>query len=234
MHRILSSTIKRFFSVGALLSIALLQGQTTYGVRVGAYLHRLARTALSEDYSGFELSGDLRLKRTLFLGAELGNETFADRETLGDYLLYETTYSGSYLKFGADWLVYQPKTKEKNLVTAGVRYALSTFSSDLGAIHVYDSNRIRQPKGFPLFTSDGPQFDGLNASWIEGVFSFKTGLFNNVYLGASLRLGFLLTENSPDNFDNLWIPGFNKVTDGARFGLNVNYTLSYLIPILKR
>ena len=113
MHRILSSTIKRFFSVGALLSIALLQGQTTYGVRVGADLHRLARTALSEDYSGFELSGDLRLKRTLFLGAELGNETFADRETLGDYLLYETTYSGSYLKFGADWLVYQQKTKEK-------------------------------------------------------------------------------------------------------------------------
>ncbi|MGA0942431.1 MAG: DUF6048 family protein, partial [Flavobacteriaceae bacterium] len=134
MHRILSSTIKRLYIVGALLSIAILQGQTTYGVRVGADLHRLARTALTEDYSGFELSGDLRLKRTLFLSAELGNETFADRETLGDYLLYETSYSGSYLKFGADWLVYQPKTKEKNLVTAGVRYALSTFSSDLGAI----------------------------------------------------------------------------------------------------
>lgn len=234
MHHILLSIIRKIMSAVALLSIVLLQGQTTYGVRVGADLHRIARTALSEGYSGFELSGDLRLKRNLFLSAELGNETFSDNETLGEYLLYETTYSGSYLKFGADWLIYQQKTKEKNMVTAGVRYALSTFSSDLGAVHLYDSNRLRQPLGFPLFTEDGPRFEGLNGSWLEGVIAFKTGLFNNVYLGASLRLGFLLTEKSPDNFDNLWIPGFNNVTDGARFGLNFNYTLSYLIPILKK
>lgn len=230
----LSSTTKFLAGALALLCITLAQGQTTYGVRVGADLLRVARTSLSDSYSGFELSGDLRLKRNLFLSAELGNETLADRETLGAYLLYETQYRGSYLKFGADWLVYQPKTKEKNLVTAGVRYALSTFSSDLGAVHVYDSNRLRVPEGFPLFTNDGPNFDGLNGSWMEGVIGFKTSLFNNVYLGASLRLGFLLTEKSPDNFDNLWIPGFNKVTDGARFGLNVNYTLSYLIPLLKK
>ena len=234
MNRILSFITKQVVLICALSVSLFTHSQTAYGLRVGADLHRLARTTLSDNYSGFELIGDLRLKKKLMLSAELGNENFLDQETLGDYLLYETQYTGSYLKFGADWMVYAQKTNEKNLVTAGFRYAVSTFSSDLEAVHVYDSSRLREPEGFPLFTQDGESFSGLNGSWIEGVLGFKTGLFNNLYLGASLRLGFLVSEKSPDNFDNLWIPGFNKVTDGARFGLNVNYTLSYFIPVLKK
>ena len=88
MRPTLLFTIRTIISAVALLSIVLLQGQTTYGVRVGADLHRIARTAASEGYSGFELSGDLRLKRNLFLSAALANETFSDSETLGKYLLY--------------------------------------------------------------------------------------------------------------------------------------------------
>jgi hypothetical protein len=46
-------------------------------------------------------------------------------------------------------------------------------------------------------------------------------------------MGFLVSQKEPENFDNLWIPGFNRVTDGARFGFSYNYGLSYYLPVKK-
>ncbi|MFT7252531.1 MAG: hypothetical protein ACI9FW_002293, partial [Flavobacterium sp.] len=37
----------------------------------------------------------------------------------------------------------------------------------------------------------------------------------------------------PNNFDNLFIPGFNRTYDG-KFGTGFNYTVSYMIPIYKK
>ena len=58
-------------------------------------------------------------------------------------------------------------------------------------------------------------------------------MFNNVYLGFSLRLNYLVSDKKPDNFDNLYIPGFNRTYDG-KFGAGFNYTLSYFLPIYKK
>ena len=58
--------------------------------------------------------------------------------------------------------------------------------------------------------------------------------FKNVYLGLSLRLNKLLSDEKPNNFGNLFIPGFNKVTDENTFGSGFNYTLTYSIPLKKR
>ena len=44
----------------------------------------------------------------------------------------------------------------------------------------------------------------------------------------------LLSDKKPDNFGNLFIPGFNKVTDENTFGSGFNYTLTYSIPLKKR
>ena len=62
----------------------------------------------------------------------------------------------------------------------------------------------------------------------------KVETFNNVYLGFSLRLNKLLSDSKPDNFDTLFIPGFNKVTDDNTFGSGFNYTLTYSIPLRKK
>nr|WP_313791349.1 DUF6048 family protein [Lacinutrix neustonica] len=45
-----------------------------YGLRVGADLSKLIRTAIDEDYKGFELNGDFRLTQSWYIAAELGNE----------------------------------------------------------------------------------------------------------------------------------------------------------------
>ena len=50
-------------------------------------------------------------------------------------------------------------------------------------------------------------------------------------MGLSLRLNRLMSDTSPSNFDNLYIPGFNKKTDENVWGAGFNYSLSYAIPV---
>ena len=56
----------------------------------------------------------------------------------------------------------------------------------------------------------------------------------NVYTGVSLRLNRLLNDKLPENFDNIYIPGFNKKTEDNVFGGGFNYTLTYNIPFLTK
>jgi hypothetical protein len=84
----------------------------------------------------------------------------------------------------------------------------------------------------PILAS-GDKFNGLTASWIEVVAGVKAKVINNVYLGFSLRLNRLVSNYKPTNFDNLYIPGFNRTYDGD-FGVGVNYTITYFIPIYKK
>ena len=43
----------------------------------------------------------------------------------------------------------------------------------------------------------------------------------------------LISNKQPDNFENLYIPGFNRTYNG-NFGVGFNYSVSYLIPIYKK
>ena len=84
------------------------------------------------------------------------------------------------------------------------------------------------------FSEDKIEYNSLSASWIEIVSGFKVEVLPNIYMGMSARIHFLLSYNQPDNFDSLWIPGFNKKTDNSRFGLGYNYSISYFLPLYKK
>jgi hypothetical protein len=47
-----------------------------------------------------------------------------------------------------------------------------------------------------------------------------------------MRLNGLITQKQPDDFENLFIPGFNKKHSG-NIGVGFNYSVSYLIPLYK-
>ena len=79
----------------------------------------------------------------------------------------------------------------------------------------------------------GQEFTGLSASWLEFVAGVKAEVFNNVFVGFSLRLNRVLTNKRPDNFDNLYIPGYARTYNGE-FGASFNYTVSYFIPLYKK
>ncbi len=206
-----------------------------YGLRVGVDLSRLILSFADEDYTGLELVGDYRLTEKLYIAGELGNEERTRTEDLGGTLLYNYTTSGSYLKLGVDWNTYQNWYGMNNQITIGGRYSFATFSQTLNEYQIFESNRFFNPDDFLPGTGETPEeFSGLNASWLEFVMGIKAELFANIYLGISARLGYLVTNTEEDRFPNLWIPGFNKVTDRSNFGVGYNFSISYFIPLYKK
>ena len=204
-----------------------------YGLRLGVDLSRSVLSFFNEDYTGLEFVGDYRLKENLFIAAELGNEKRTDTEGVASTALYNYTTSGNYLKLGVDYNTYGNWYGEQNFVTIGGRYAFSTFSQTLNNYRIFNSNRFFS-EDFPDLVNSPEEFSGLNASWLEFVVGIKVELFTNIYAGMSVRLAYLVTNKNDDRFPNLWIPGFNKVTDGSNFGVGYNYSISYFIPLYKK
>ena len=196
-----------------------------YGIRIGLDLFKLTRALYDEDYKGIEFVGDYRLTKKYFLAAEIGNEN----KTTDDDRLNFTT-KGSYLKAGFDYNAYENWLDMENIISIGMRYGFSTFNQQLNSYRIYNANPYFGE--VPVIPS-GKKFDGLTASWIEVVAAVKAKVFNNVFVGFSLRLNRLVTNKEPENFSNLYIPGFNRTYDGD-FGVGFNYTVTYFVPIYKK
>ncbi|MBT8280787.1 MAG: hypothetical protein KJO16_04355 [Muriicola sp.] len=214
--------------------------QQPYGLRAGVDLSRLALSFLNEDYTGLELVADYRLTQRLYLAGELGNEKRTSQEELTNVdiasstALYNFTTSGSYIKLGVDLNTYENWYGMNNVIFVGGRYAFSTFSQTLNSSFIYDSNRYWEPNAFAEGIQNNGEYGGLNASWLEMLAGIKAELFANFYLGASVRLGFLISNKEAENFPNLWIPGFNRVTDGSNFGVGYNYSITYFLPLYRK
>ena len=195
-----------------------------YGLRVGVDLHKIARSFYEKDYRGFEVVGDYRLTKRFYIAGEIGNED----KTVDDDRLNFTT-KGTYFKVGFDYNSFENWLDMENMIYAGMRYGVSSFSQTLNSYTIYDPTNYY---GENTIIS-GEEFDGLNASWLEVVGGIKAELFNNLYMGFSVRLNYLVSNKKPYNFDNLFIPGYNRTYD-VKFGAGFNYTLSYFIPIYKK
>jgi hypothetical protein len=229
--------LKYSFSLGLMLLsvVTLAQEQTIktdtivpkkerYGLRVGVDLFKLTRSFYDKDYQGLEVVGDYRLTRKHYIAAEIGNEN----KTVDDDQLSFTT-KGSYVKIGFDYNGYENWLNMENQIYVGLRYGFSTFSQTLNSYSVYNSN---QYFGENEVIISGEKFDGLSAQWLEVVAGIKAEVFNNVFVGFSFRVNRLFGQKQPDNFENLYIPGFNRTYNGD-FGVGFNYTVSYFIPLYK-
>lgn len=195
-----------------------------FGIRVGVDLFKLTRSFYEDNYRGIELVGDYRLTKKYFIAAELGNES----KTVDELNLNFTT-EGTYLKAGFDYNAYENWLDMENMIYLGLRYGVSSFSQTLNEYQIYNSD--------PYFNEGeisypGEKFEGLSAQWAEVVAGIKAEVFKNVYVGFSMRLNYLISNNKPESFDNLYIPGFNRTYNG-KFGAGFNYTVSYFLPLYK-
>ncbi|WP_299549649.1 DUF6048 family protein [Seonamhaeicola sp.] len=197
-----------------------------YGLRLGGDIGKLARSFLDDDYKGFEVAADFRIKRDLYIAGELG---FEEKNTITDYL--DVTSSGSYLKAGIDYNMYDNWLDMDNMIFAGFRVGASSFGHDLNSFSIYSTDQYWAPQ----FTSDTVQeFSGLTAFWAELILGMKVELFNNLFMGLNVQLKVLASETEPDNFENIYIPGFGKTYDSSGLGTSYSYTLSYRIPLYKK
>jgi len=197
-----------------------------YGLRVGIDASKIVRSFLETDYSAIELNADYRLTYRLYIAAEIGNE---ERTTSTDYL--NSTANGTYLKAGVDYNMYNNWAGMENMVYSGFRLGISKFDQTLNSYTIYDTN---SPTWGQTEVLEGKEFTGLSAAWLELVFGFKAEVFNNLFVGLNIQLKGRLSETQPDNFENIYIPGFGRTFDSGNFGVGFGYNISYLIPLLKK
>lgn len=197
-----------------------------YGLRVGVDTGKLIRSFLDEEYTGIELVADYRLTKKLYIAGELGNE---ERIVITDFL--NTTTKGSYVKAGIDYNTYQNWLDMDNMVYFGSRVAFSTFKHTINKYQIYSTDQYWEPQNI---VENASEKDGLTAIWTELILGIKAELFTNLYFGLNAQLKVLLTETKPDNFQNIYIPGFNKTYDSTRIGVGYGYTLAYRIPLYKK
>ncbi|NMH86089.1 DUF6048 family protein [Flavivirga algicola] len=197
-----------------------------YGLRVGGDVGKLIRSFVDEEYKGFEISADYRLKKRLYIAGEIGIE---EKNTISENL--DITSKGSYIKGGIDYNSYQNWLDMDNMIYFGFRIGASSFSHDLNSFAVYSTNQYWAPQ---FSSNEKQEFSGLTAIWTELILGIKVELFNNLYLGLNAQLKILASETVPDNFENVYIPGFNKTYDSSNIGTGYGYTLSYRIPLFKK
>ena len=195
-----------------------------YGIRIGLDFSKQIRM-LTEDYKGLSLYGDVKIKERLFIVSELGSD---EKELRTDNL--RSKFSGNYIKAGLNYNLYNNLPGLNNEIYVGFRFATSKFKSEISEYIIYNKDR---------FWSQDPIFDniinkGLNANWVELIIGINAELLNNLFVGLSLRLNRMLNQKKPENFTNLYIPGFNKVTENNNFGTGLTYSIIYQIPIIKK
>lgn len=195
-----------------------------YGIRFGTDISKIVQSFYDKKYKGIEFVGDYRVTKNYYLAGELGNEN----TTVDDDRLNFTT-QGTYLKVGFDYNSYENWLDMRNMIYLGMRYGASTFSQTLNSYQLYNTSSY-----FPEAPTviSGEKYNGLTSQWIEVVFGIKAEVLKNIYLGFSIRMNRLLTNTKPDNFDNLYIPGFNRTYNGD-FGIGFNYSVSYFLPLYK-
>lgn len=197
-----------------------------YGLRLGGDLGKILRTLIDDEYKGFEINGDYRITKKWYIAGEIGVE---EKLTINDYI--NNTTQGSYFKAGVDYNAYENWYGMENMIYGGFRVGVSTFSQTLNSYGVYSQDQYWTPQ----FTSnEGEKFSGLSAIWGEVILGFKVEVLNNLYLGLNAQFKYMMSDDQPENFENVYVPGFQKTYDSGGFGFGYGYTISYLIPFYKK
>ena len=194
-----------------------------YGLRVGLDLSNPLRSILNKDRKAMEITADFRVKPNLYIVSEIG---FLDQFT--NEVKYDFQTKGSYFKLGVNYNVYKNWLDMDNEIYVGMRYGYSNFSQSVSNIIINTENSLP-----PFEQPQTINYDNLNAGWLEFIIGIKAEVYKNIYLGFQFSGNKLLSQKKPENFQNLYVPGFNRVFLN-KTGFGFNYTVSYRFPLFKK
>ena len=196
-----------------------------FGIRAGIDIQKIIKSATDNDYTGLSISGDIRLKESLYIFSELGNE----EKIISNYYL-NSTVKGTYLKFGVNFKLNND-IRTQNIVYSGFNLGFSQFDQRVNSYTIYNTSSIYW--GESIIT-EAVNLTDLKAFWLELVFGLKTEILNNLFLGFELQLKNILKQNNKQGITNLYVPGFNRTYDSSNLGAGFSYSISYLIPVVKK
>ena len=196
-----------------------------FGIRAGIDIQKIIKSATDNDYNGFSINGDVRIKKSLYVFSEVGSEEII----LNSYYL-NSNIKGNYLKLGVNFKMNND-IRTQNIVYSGFNIGFSQFDQRINSYTIYNTNSIYWGESIidePINLND------LNALWIELVFGLKTEILNNLFLGFELQLKSILKQRVRQDVTNLHIPGFNRTYDSSNLGAGFSYSISYLIPVIRK
>ena len=199
-----------------------------YSLRFGIDMSKPIRSVVEDHYKGLELTVDYRLTHTLYLAGEIGME---NKRVVSESLDFQT--SGEYLKIGVDINLFKNWKGMENQLLAGFRLGKSRHKHQLHGYAVRQLNHFWKEELYkPLSTPI--HYNNLSAYWFEILVGVKAELLTNLYMGISVRMNYLINDNEVDNFNNLYVPGFNRVSDVSPWGAGLNYTIMYQFPLFRK
>ncbi|MGB5981864.1 MAG: DUF6048 family protein [Nonlabens sp.] len=202
-----------------------LVNQKKYGLRLGLDAGNLIRTIIDDRYVGFQILADYRFTDDIYFAGEIGNETFDESLERVDFKT-----SGSFIKGGIDYNFYDNWLDMDNMIYAGLRAGYANMRQELNHYRINTDNTYFPSRN--VFSNE--EFKGLNAFWLEIQLGIKVEVLNNLYLLANLQLRRMVSENLPDGFDNLYVPGYGRTYDNGEVGAGYGYGIMYRIPLYKK
>lgn len=188
------------------------------GIYVGADVFGFMNQALGSDIMSTEASIEVHLKNRFFPVVEIG---YGSIETTNDEtdIYYKT--SAPYFRVGLDYNVFYKKPHLPGFFTVGLRYGYSSFNYDIESPALVDPNWGHTTIPF--------SYKGVesNASWAELVLGMKANVFNNFYMGFSIRYRSRLSVKKHENSEPNYIPGYGK---GKSSNFGITYNLVYKLP----
>ena len=197
-----------------------------FGIRIGTDLQKIIRSASSQEYYGISLNADIRFKESIFLFSEIGNE-----KKRVEYSSIDSEISGNYIKLGLQFKLNKDIIGLRNLIYSSFGFGISSFDQIISRYNIYN---IYSDLWGEFTYTDAINLENLNANWIEISFGVKTEILNNLFLGIELQLKNLIYQKNKNDIANFYIPGFNRTYESSNFGTGFNYSLTYLIPIIKK
>ena len=226
--------LKYFISTLVTLSCIVIETNATvsndslkkFGIRIGTDLQKIIRSASSQEYNGISFNADIRFKESIFLFSEIGNE-----KKIVEYSSVDSEISGNYTKLGLQFKLNRDIIGLRNLIYSSFGFGISSFDQTISRYNIYN---IYSNLWGEFTNTDAINLENLNANWIEIGFGVKTEILNNLFLGIELQLKNLIYQKNKNDIANFYIPGFNRTYESSNFGTGFNYSLTYLIPIIKK
>jgi hypothetical protein len=216
--------LKYIFSLLALFLTTITVAQKTeykyHDVSLGVDLSRFIVPIIDSSRYGWELSADYELLNDMFVNLEIGAQNTQFRAPQYHYFS-----KGAYTRLGIDYnFMKHIDERSTDQLLVGIRYGFTTFFHQADNITLYDNIWGDMPN---LKTDR----NWLTANWLEATTGMRAHLFNNFYLGWSVRFRVRLWLQEDEIMEPYYIPGFGRAWNNSWVG--VNYSLYYKIPLFK-
>jgi len=164
------------------------------------------------------ITADFEINPEYYAAVEAGMLATNRKEETHQY-----SSTGFYGKIGFDRNFLEPQPQSRyDILYGGFRLG--------GAIFSHQADNIILSDGYwGEYTASIPSHN-LNAFWVEAVGGIKTEVFENFFMGWSVRGQLMLFQQKNRDMKPWLIPGYGNADSNT--SIYITYTLSYRIPLL--